>query len=207
MGQIADIICGPLLKMIEERIINNDIQRRRLIEKKRELIAFVEQARIEKVHREQEQARVKEEPVASTSKVHDDQEQTEVKEPDVSTSKVHDEQEQTEVKKSVASTFKVHKEQEQTKVKELFASTSTEKSLNETLYIKLEPEKENREKSPVKKNMVEVEDLHLLEKSAIAGDSLTNISGTSADNQSMREPKPALIKEQKETDKSNNNDG
>lgn len=60
MGQIAEVICGPLLKMLEERIINNEMKRKCLLEKKKELIAFIDQARIEKVHKEQELQRAKE---------------------------------------------------------------------------------------------------------------------------------------------------
>ncbi|GFR14278.1 hypothetical protein TNCT_159602 [Trichonephila clavata] len=45
MGQIAEVICGPLLKMLEERIINNEIKRKKLQDRKKELIARIEQTR------------------------------------------------------------------------------------------------------------------------------------------------------------------
>lgn len=60
MGQIAEVICGPLLKMLEERIINNEMKRKSLLERKKELRAFIDQARVEKVHREKEQLKAKE---------------------------------------------------------------------------------------------------------------------------------------------------
>lgn len=60
MGQIAEVICGPLLKMLEERIINNEMKRKSLLERKKELIAFIDQARVDKVHREKEQLKAKE---------------------------------------------------------------------------------------------------------------------------------------------------
>ncbi|GFY47927.1 hypothetical protein TNIN_64061 [Trichonephila inaurata madagascariensis] len=47
MGQIAEVICGPLLKMLEERIINNEIKRKKLQDRKKELIARIEQTRKE----------------------------------------------------------------------------------------------------------------------------------------------------------------
>ncbi|GBM21031.1 Lys-63-specific deubiquitinase BRCC36 [Araneus ventricosus] len=47
MGQIAEVICGPLLKMLEERIINNEIKRKKLQERKKELMARLEQMRKE----------------------------------------------------------------------------------------------------------------------------------------------------------------
>lgn len=43
MGQIAEVICGPLIKMLEERIINNEIKRKRLQNKKKEITMVFEQ--------------------------------------------------------------------------------------------------------------------------------------------------------------------
>lgn len=47
MGQIAEIICGPLIKMLEERIINNEIKRRKLQSKKKEIALVYEQIQSE----------------------------------------------------------------------------------------------------------------------------------------------------------------
>uniref|UniRef100_A0A2L2YIJ2 Lys-63-specific deubiquitinase n=1 Tax=Parasteatoda tepidariorum TaxID=114398 RepID=A0A2L2YIJ2_PARTP len=57
MGQIAEVICGPLLKMLEERILNNEMKRKRLQERKKALTAMVDKARTEKTKREQERAK------------------------------------------------------------------------------------------------------------------------------------------------------
>ncbi|GIY01245.1 hypothetical protein CDAR_213091 [Caerostris darwini] len=59
MGQIAEVICGPLLKMLEERIINNEVKRKKLLERKRELKSRLEQMQkeIEKM-KEQEKNKV-----------------------------------------------------------------------------------------------------------------------------------------------------
>ncbi|XP_055928352.1 lys-63-specific deubiquitinase BRCC36-like [Argiope bruennichi] len=56
MGQIAEVICGPLLKMLEERIINNEMKRKKLLEKKKELMA-----RIEEMHKEVDKMKIEEE--------------------------------------------------------------------------------------------------------------------------------------------------
>ncbi|GIX94305.1 hypothetical protein CEXT_391991 [Caerostris extrusa] len=59
MGRIAEVICGPLLKMLEERIINNEFKRKKLLERKRELKSCLEQMQkeIEKM-KEQEKNKV-----------------------------------------------------------------------------------------------------------------------------------------------------
>ncbi|XP_054708907.1 lys-63-specific deubiquitinase BRCC36-like [Uloborus diversus] len=47
MGQIAEVICAPLLKMLEERIANNEMRRKKLQGKKEELAMVLEQLYIE----------------------------------------------------------------------------------------------------------------------------------------------------------------
>lgn len=47
MGQIAEVICGPLIKMLEERIINNEIKRKKLQNKKKEISMVFEQIQSE----------------------------------------------------------------------------------------------------------------------------------------------------------------
>ncbi|KAG8193354.1 hypothetical protein JTE90_022982 [Oedothorax gibbosus] len=226
MGQIADIICGPLLKMIEERIINNDIQRKRLIEKKKQLKTFIEQAHIEKVRREREQMKAKEEsaeknsnemldqkfePVASTSTEKSSKEMVDQKfEPvaSISTEKSSNEMLNQKFEPDAStSTEKSSKEMVDQKF-EPVASTSTKKSANEPIDKKLEPAKESHEKGFDKENTVKMEDPHsisIFEKSAATGDSLGNLPGTSADEQDMKDPKPLMIVKQEETDISNNN--
>lgn len=43
MGQIAEVICGPLIKMLEERIISNELKRKKLQNKKKEISIIFEQ--------------------------------------------------------------------------------------------------------------------------------------------------------------------
>lgn len=47
MGQIAEVVCGPLIKMLEERIINNEIKRKKLQSKKKEINMVFEQIQTE----------------------------------------------------------------------------------------------------------------------------------------------------------------
>ncbi|KFM82664.1 Lys-63-specific deubiquitinase, partial [Stegodyphus mimosarum] len=67
MGQIAEVICGPLLKMLEERILNNEIKRKKLQNKKKELTTVLEQ-----IYKENARSRISESAVSSpgTAKCH-----------------------------------------------------------------------------------------------------------------------------------------
>ncbi|XP_035220641.1 lys-63-specific deubiquitinase BRCC36-like [Stegodyphus dumicola] len=60
MGQIAEVICGPLLKMLEERILNNEIKRKKLQNKKKELATVLEQ-----IYKENARSRISESAVSS----------------------------------------------------------------------------------------------------------------------------------------------